>query len=251
MGRATCLRPLLVFALLAPVAALSQSSEQLPSLLGVAFWSRPAYDGSSSQVKEAVPIISYEGHPWFARTLQGILEGGLRKEIAPKLNLAAQLAYESGRKQSESGFLRSQDAGDIRPGASIGGHVEWNPTLGPAPVYLVTRVRQALDTDNGVQADLRLTVGVFEKLGFAAAAYGQATWADAKSVRTFYGAPGFDPGGGLLYTSLGLYFFYDLSRDWVVMASAEEHRLHGDATNSPLTERHSNFYLFAGPAYKF
>jgi outer membrane scaffolding protein for murein synthesis (MipA/OmpV family) len=57
--------------------------------------------------------------------------------------------------------------------------------------------------------------------------------------------------GGLLSVGLGVFVLYDLSRDWVVMASIEAHRLYGDAASSPLTERRSNFYAFAGPAYKF
>jgi outer membrane scaffolding protein for murein synthesis (MipA/OmpV family) len=235
--------------MLLPLLAHGQSPD--PSLLGAALWRRPAYDGSASMVTQPVPIISYEGYPWFARTMQGVLEGGLRKEVAPKLNLGVQLAYESGRKTSESNLLRSRNAPSIEPGASIGAHVEWNPQLGPMPLSLIARLRQAVDVDHGAQADLRLTVGILEKYGFDAALFGQVTWADARSVRKFYGAPGFDPGGGLLSGGLGVFVLYDLSRDWVVMASIEGHRLYGDAASSPLTERRSNFYAFAGPAYKF
>jgi len=247
--RGTC-RSVLLLCVFLPRLAFAQSPEE-PSLLGAALWSRPAYDGSASQVEQPVPIISYEGYPWFARTLQGILEGGIRKQLAPKLNLGAQLAYESGRKTSESELLKSRNVLGIAPGASLGAHVEWSPSVGPVPLSFIARVRHTVADDHGLQADLRLTVGVFEKSRLACAVYGQATWADAKSVRTFYGAPGFDPAGGLLSGSFGVFALYDLSRRWVVMGSVETHRLHGDAASSPLTEQRSNFYAFVGPAYKF
>ena len=244
------MRLALLLAGLVPLLAHGQSPED-SSLLGAALWRRPAYDGSRSMATQLVPIISYEGYPLFARTMQGVLEGGIRKELASKLNLGLQLAYESGRKTGESQFLRSRNEPSIRPGASIGPHVEWNPQLGPVPLSLVARLRQALDVDHGVQADLRLSVGVLEKGPLQVAVFGQATWADARSVRTFYGTPGFDPGGGLLSGGLGLFLLYDISRRWVVMGSVEGHRLYGDAASSPLTERLSSFYAFAGPAYKF
>ena len=232
-------------------ALVRAQGEEEPSLLGAAAWRRPAYDGSTSMVSQLVPIISYEGYPFFARTMQGVLEAGVRKQIAAGLNAGLQLAYESGRRTSESNFLRRENAPTIEATASIGPHLEWNGQLGPVPLSVVARLRQAVDPDHGGQADLRLTVGVLDKHRFQAALFGQGTWADAKSVRLFYGAPGFDPGGGLLSTGLGVFGLYDLSRRWLLMASVEVHRLHGDAAASPLTEKRSNYYLFAGPAYKF
>ena len=237
--------------LAAVLPLLAQGQESDPSLLGGALWRRPAYDGSASMVTQPVPIISYEGYPWFARTLQGVLEGGLRKQLAHRLSFGVQLAYESGRETSESELLRSINAPNIQPSASVGAHVEWNPRLGPVPLWLLARVRHAVDVDHGLQADLRATVGVLDKARWQAAVYGQATWGDARSVRTFYGAPGFDPGGGLLSGGLGFFLLYDLSSRWVVMGSVERHRLYGDAVTSPFTERRSNTYGFVGPAYKF
>jgi outer membrane scaffolding protein for murein synthesis (MipA/OmpV family) len=221
------------------------------TLIGAGVRTRPAYDGSGSQTTDLIPVLRYYGKPLFARTTQGILEGGARTEIAPGLALGAQLAYEAGRKKSESGFLRERDVPDIDPGASVGAHLEWDTKAGPAPLNILGRVRQNVDRDRGAQADLRLTAGVYGSGSVQAGVFTQATWANRKSNRAYYGRPGFDPDGGLLFVSLGLLGSVDLSRHWVLTGSIEGRRLQGDAARSPLAERKSNHYANAGVAYKF
>src|SRR6266446_10376042 len=147
--------PALVFGLVVPLAAFGQSPAEDYVLIGAGLRARPAYDGSDSQRGELVPVLRYYGRPWFARTTQGVLEGGARIELAPGLNLGAQLAYEGGRAASESGFLRSHDVPDIDPGISLGLHAEWDRKLGPVPITLLARVRRHAHADLGAQADLR------------------------------------------------------------------------------------------------
>src|SRR2546427_248013 len=134
--------PALVFALVVPLAASGQSPAEDHVLIGAGLRARPAYDGSDSQRGELIPVLRYYGRPWFARTTQGLLEGGARVELAPGLNFGAQLAYEGGRAASESSFLRSHDVPDIDPGISFGLHAEWDRKLGPVPVTLLARVRR-------------------------------------------------------------------------------------------------------------
>jgi hypothetical protein len=45
-------------------------------------------------------------------------------------------------------------------------------------------VPPAGDSAQGLQADLRLTAGVFQAWGIEAGVVGEATWADARSNRT-------------------------------------------------------------------
>lgn len=78
-------------------------------------------------------------------------------------------------------------------------------------------------------------------------AYGQATWASDAWVASYYGSGS----GGLLDTAVGVEGAYDLSRQWVLLASAHGRRLHGDAAASPITERRTNTYASAGLAYRF
>jgi MipA family protein len=243
---------LLRFPLLLPLPAFSQAPPaDDTTLIGAGVRSRPAYDGSKSQRGDLVPLIDYDGKLLFARTTQGILEAGARYKVAEGFKLGAQLAYEEGRKTRESPLLQRLGAADIDVGASLGVHAEWETKIGPAPVLALGRVRQQVETNRGAQADLRATVGVYQSGPALAGIYAQATWANQKSLRTYYGRPGFDPDGGLLFASLGALGSYDLGRKWALLASVEARRLQGDAARSPLVERRSNYYAVAGLAYKF
>lgn len=232
----------LAFVLMLPFTALANDT-----LLGAALRTRPAYDGSDSQRVDIVPVVRYYGRPWFARTTQGILEGGVRSELAPDFYAGAQLAYEAGRKQSESALLASRGIADLDAGVSAGLHLEWDRKLGPMPVTFLARARQHLGRDRGGQADLRVTAGIFSRGGFLAGVFGQATWGSENAVRSFYGPPN----SGLLFTSFGLLASYDLSRHWLLVGGAELRQLRDEAASSALTERKSNFYATAGFAYRF
>ena len=150
---------------------------------------------------------------------------------------------------------------DIDPGASLGLHIEWDRKFGPVPVTLLARGRQHADSDRGAQADLRLSAGVYGSGGVLAGVFAQATWANAKSARSFYGItpqqsaatglPAFDATSGPLFISLGFLGSVDLSRQWVAVWNLERRGLRGDAARSPLAERSWNTYAGAGLAYRF
>ncbi len=242
-----------------PQPAFAELSEE--PMLGPGLRWRPAYDGSDSRRPELVPVVRYYGRHWFARSTQGMLEGGARMELAPGLHAGAQLAYESGRKASESDLLESRGMPDVKVGASLGAHLEWDHTIGPVPIALLVRARRHTDADRGAQADLRLSVGVLRSGSFAAGVFTQATWASAKSADSFYGItlaqsastglPAFSAGSGWLYSSFGLLWSLDLSRNWIAVGNLEGRHLRGDAARSPLAERASNYYVSAGIAYRF
>lgn len=248
----------LACAALAPVLASAEMNTF--TLLGPGVRSRPAYDGSNERQTEFIPAIRYFGRTWFVRSTEGVLEGGARMELTPGLVAGAQLAYEPGRQSSESDFLQAHDIADIKRGASIGLHMEWDHAFGPVPVTLLGRVRRNIDSDLGTQADLRLTVGVYESGRVRAGVYGQAIWADAKATSAYYGItpqqapatglPAFQPGGGLLSSSLGALWAVDLSDKWIALGTMERRRLGGDAANSPLTQQRSSNYVSVGLAYR-
>ncbi len=251
----------LALLLIVPLAALAQTALPEYAWIGAGVRMRPAYDGSAAQRTDLIPTVRYYGGPWFARTTQGILEGGARMELARGLNVGAQLAYEGGRLASESDFLRSNNVPDINPGASVGLHVEWDQKLGPMPVTLLARGRHFVDSDRGAQADLRFTAGVYGSGAITAGVFVQGTWADSKSNQSFYGVTpaqsaatglsAYSAGSGPLYTTGGLLWGVDLSREWIVVGNLEARRLHGDAARSPLAERASNHYASASVAYRF
>ena len=222
--------------LLALVFSLPACAQENPILVGAALRTRPAYDGSASQRTDVVPVLRYYGQRWFARTTQGLLEGGLRAELDRNFFAGVQLAYEAGR-----------DEPHISTGASAGLHLEWDRMLGPVPLTFLLRARQHLDRDLGGQADLRFTAGVFSRGGFLAAVFGQATWGTENAVRSRYGPPD----SGLLFTSVGLITSYDLTRHWLLVAGVESRQLRDEAAKSPLAERTTNYYATAGAAYRF
>ncbi len=249
----------LALLLIAPLAALAQSTLPEYAWIGAGVRTRPAYDGSAAQRTDLIPTVRYYGKPWFARTTQGILEGGARIELTRGLNVGAQLAYEGGRLASESDFLRDHTVPDINPSASVGLHVEWDQKLGPVPVTLLARGRHFVDSERGAQADLRFTAVVFGGGAVTAAVFVQGTWANSKSNQSFYGItpaqstslPAYTAGSGPLFATGGLLWGVDLSRKWIVVGNLEARRLRGDAARSPLAERTSNHYASASLAYRF
>ncbi|HUL91255.1 MAG TPA: MipA/OmpV family protein [Burkholderiales bacterium] len=245
----------------APLAVAAQMQVPDYNWLGAGARTRPAYDGSAAHETELIPSVRYFGRPWFARTTQGVLEGGARVEVTPDLHFGAQLAYEVGRKSSEAVFLASRNVPDIKAGASAGVHAEWDYRLGPAPTTLLARARQFVDSDRGAQADLRYTVGVFGMGGVSAALFFQGTWANARSNQSYYGVtsdvaagtglPAYAPGSGLLFTTGGLLYAIDLGKTWMIIGNLEARRLQGAAARSPLVEQPTSRYASASLAYRF
>jgi MipA family protein len=259
VAKATSRHIAMAFLLAVPAMAFAELSND--SMIGPGLRSRPAYDGSGSQHVEFVPVIRHFGEYWFVRSTQGVLEGGPRLELAPGLHAGAQLAYEPGRRASESPFLGAHGMPDIKRGASVGLQVEWDHTFGPMPVTLLGRVRKNTQSDLGTQADLRLSAGVLKSGPFGAGVFTQATWADSKAANALYGVTpaqsaagglaAFHAGAGMVFASVGVLGSMDLGPRWLLVGSLEARRLRGDAASSPLAERRSNHYVSVGAAYRF
>jgi len=224
------MRGALSFLLLLAAAAVQADD----TLLGAGARSRPVYDGSGEQTADLIPVVRYYGKPWFARTTQGILEGGARFVDRGELTGGVQLAYEQGPRDGD-------------PGASLGVHLEFDTKMGPAPLNLLARTRTHSSSARGSQADIRLTLGFHEGGGARAGLFGQATWANEKHMREYYGAGD----AGLLFASLGLLGSYDFSRHWVAVASAELRRLASEPARGALVQERTSHYLSAGLAYRF
>ncbi len=259
LGRLTGWLQVATLACVAGVPMLASAELSNETLLGIGLRSRPAYDGSASQHAELVPVLRYFGKTWFARSTQGLLEGGLRVQLLPGLYAGTQVAYESGRQRSESDFLERYNIASTERGASVGVHMEWDHQIGPMPISLLARVRK--QPGPGVQADLRLSAGLFQSGRLSLGAYAQTSWADSKAANALYGIapqqsasmglPAFEPGSGLTYAGLGLLGSFELSPKWVVVGSLEARRTTGSVSNSPLVERDANHYLSLGLAYRY
>ncbi|MFN2646112.1 MAG: MipA/OmpV family protein [Burkholderiales bacterium] len=222
-------RFLLLVAMVLPSLAAAEDT-----LLGAAVRTRPRYDGSADRTVDVVPLLRYYGAPWFARTTQGILEGGARSSVRRGLDVGAQVAYEQGPR-------------DHDPGASIGVHMEGDRTIGRVPLNGLVRLRQHVDADRGLELDARATVGVYGSRGIAAGLFAQATWASEKHFESYYGVRE----SGLLFTSIGALASYELTARWQLVGSLEHRHVSDEAARSPLVERRSAVYANAGLAYRF
>ena len=225
------MRLVLLVAAALPVLAAAQDDY---TLFGAGVRTRPKFDGSAERTVDPIPVVRYYGQPWFARTTQGILEGGARWNMRPDLATGVQLAYEEGPL-------------DHDPDASIGVHLEGDRMIGPAPVNGLLRVRQHLNTNRGTELDARATVGVYGGGGVAAGLFAQATWASGKKFEAYYGVHE----SGLLFVAVGALASYDLTHRWTLVGSIESRRLSDDAARSPIVERRSGIYASAGLAYRF
>jgi outer membrane scaffolding protein for murein synthesis (MipA/OmpV family) len=141
--------------------------------------------------------------------------------------------------------------------------LQYETDLGPVPIDLLARYRKDVDNDRGSQFDLSATVGVYggDNKPLNIEVYAQTTWADAKSLQSFYGQTAaqsavtglatYRPGSGFLNNQIGIYVAYNLTPKWLLIGNAEEHQLLGDAKNSPLTEVHYNNTVSVGIGYLF
>jgi outer membrane scaffolding protein for murein synthesis (MipA/OmpV family) len=213
---------------------LAAAAEDDYTLLGAGVWARPKFDGSSERTVDLVPVVRYYGRPWFARTTQGVLEGGARVNVGRDFDVGAQLTYEQGPRDED-------------PGASVGVHAEWEPSVGKMPLNLLARARRYLDSDRGWQLDARATAGVYEGHGFLIGVFAQATWASSKNFEAYYGLRD----SGLLFTELGALGSYSLTHRWELVGSVHQGRLSDAAVRSPIVSRRSGTYASAGVAYRF
>lgn len=244
----------------AVLPGLAQAELDDSDFFGALVRTRPAYDGSASQVGEALPVLRYFGHPAFVRTSQGMLEGGGRWEMQTHLHAGLQLAYEAGREASESHFLAAHHVPDVSHGASAGAFVEWDPSLGPVPLSVLVRGRQQTRLDRGAQADIRLNAGVYGGRRIDAEVFAQASWATARSNASLYGVtPGestitglapFAPGSAWSSLSGGLNAIANLTKHWFLVGTVERHWLPHGIGASPLAERGSNTLASLGLAYR-
>lgn len=241
--------------------AAAQSAVPDYSYVGLGLRVRPAYEGADSHRGQAIPYVRYYGEHLFARTTQGMLEGGVRTNPIGRIVFGAQLAYEDGRVSDESAFLKARNFEDIDPGASAGVHAEIDWNFGPMPLNALVRYRRNLDSDLGAQADVRLTAGVYLGGRVRAGVYGQLTWSDDKAAQSYFGLspqqssmtglPAYNADAGLRFVQIGLLGETDISGRWTALWGINAHWLEGDARNSPIVQDEINWYANAGVAYRF
>jgi outer membrane scaffolding protein for murein synthesis (MipA/OmpV family) len=222
---------------------------------------RPAYEGADSRRVEAIPYLRLYREHWFARTTQGMLEGGMRSNPVGGVVFGAQIAYEEGRVTDESAFLKAHNFEEIDASASVGVHAEADWKIGAMPLNALARYRLNTDSDLGSQVDLRLTAGIFSRWGVNAGVFGQLTWSDATATQNYFGLtvqqsartglPAYSAGAGLRNVAFGILGSVDLSRSWLILWGLNAQRIEGDARNSPIVQEGTNWSANGGLAYRF
>jgi len=254
------LLPVSASALIAALA-LPCVGQDAENFLGIGVRDRPAYDGAASHRVDAIPYVRLYGAHWFARTTQGILEGGWRTQPFGGWVFGAQLAYEEGRIADESAFLKDHRLADVDPSVSAGLHAEGDWQIGPMPINALLRLRHDLNADNGTQADVRATAGILQWGRLRAGVYGQLTWGDATSTQRYFGLtpqqsaasglPAYNAGPGLRSAQAGLLGDVDVCPRLAGLWSIDLQRMLGDARDSPLVQARTTWSANAGLAYRF
>ena len=241
--------------------AMAQDEAPGETYFGLGAWVRPAYEGAATARAHAIPYVRWYGDKLFARTTQGIIEGGLQLKPANGVEIGAQLAYEGGRVTDDSAFLKAHHFEDIAPGASLGVHAEADWTVGAAPFNALVRLRQNIKSGLGAQADFLLTAGVFSHGRVNAGVFGQLTWPDAKASQSYFGLtpqqaavtglPVYSAGSGLRFAEIGILGSVDVASHWLVLWGGSLRQLAGAARNSPIVQNRTNWYAHAGLAFRF
>jgi outer membrane scaffolding protein for murein synthesis (MipA/OmpV family) len=224
----------ILLALLLALPALALAKDDDFTLVGAAVRTRPEFDGSSDRTLDVHPVLRYYGDRWFARTTQGLLEGGARWNVRRLFDVGAQVNYEQGPR-------------DGSPDASLGLHAEIDRMMGRVPLNGLVRVRQHLDSDRGAALDLRGNVGVFGRYGILAAVFAQATFANEKNFQSYYGVNE----SGYLMRIVGIQGAYDLTPRWSLTSNLEHHHLSDAAAKSPFITQRGGVYFSAGLSYRF
>src|SRR6266481_53630 len=240
---------------------LAQSADTNERYIGLGVRVRPAYQGADSDRGDVIPYLRLYGDHLFARTTQGILEGGWRSRPFGGAILGAQFAYEEGRVTDESAFLKAHNFEDIDATASVGVHAEADWKIGPMPLNVLARYRRNFDSDLGAEVDLRLTAGIFSRWRVNAGVFGQLTWSDEKATQNYFGLtpqqssrtglPAYSAGAGLRSVAFGFLGSVDLSKYWLVLWGLNASRLEGDARNSPIVQEGTSWFVNGGLAYRF
>ena len=229
--------------------------------IGIGGRVRPAYEGADSSSGDVIPYLRFYGDHFFARTTQGILEGGWRTQPFSGIVFGAQLAYDEGRVTDDSAFLQEHNFEDLDPSGSLGLHAEGDWMIGPMPLNALLRYRHDVDSDNGAQTDLRVTAGILNWHGIRAGLFGQLTWSDDRSTQRYFGItpeqsvttglPAYSAGSGMRMVEVGLVGDIDISEHWIGLWGINARQLQGDAKDSPVTLDKTNWYANAGVAYRF
>lgn len=241
--------------------ALPLAAEEQHHLFGLALQSDAAYLGATKREAFLIPLVNWQTGKLFARSTRGIGEAGVRWQLDSGFSFGSQVALELGRDSHDSALLQQLNMPDIAHGASLGVHVEYATTIGPAPLSTLIRLRQRSGAERGALADIRLELGVFGNDRLGLQTYLQGTWANQRAFMSDFGIEpanaangniaAYSPDAGFRDLVVGLAGKIDLNRKWMVVSAIERRQLRGDAASSPIAEQDTGNILTLGTLYRF
>ena len=228
----------------------------------------PSYEGS--RATRVQPVLGVE-MTYRSLTLGSVVMGsrGIAWTVVqnPDLSAGVSLGTDPGRLDNDKkgatqmGYRPGSDAlrgmGSISSAPVISAFGSYS--LGS--VALTSTVRHATSSYNGTGVDFGLLVpwkiGAHAKLSLAPA----ISWADRRTMQAFFGVTPvqsassgyavFDAGAGVKSSQLTLKFEMAFSRAWHINASLQSKWLHGDAANSPITQKATQTGAMLGVLYQF
>lgn len=219
--------------------------------LGVGAAVEPRYVGSDEYHVQPAPILDYRYGRFYAKSGKGV---GFSIIDTPSLTVGAGVSWMSGYRSEDvpDGIGKLSDA--------LGGRLSVSTHL--ADVELALSVTQAITkSERGLLANVRLSYpyAITDSLKLIPSV--AVNWANAKYMDSYYGISAdqsarsglaqYSPSAGIRDVSVRLAVSYDINKRWSVVGAVGASRLLGDAADSPLVKRESQFQGVVGIAYTF
>ncbi|MDH4450108.1 MAG: MipA/OmpV family protein [Rhodoferax sp.] len=234
----------------------SQDAPRAGGFVGLGVATAPAYPGADQIRTIGMPIGEYH---W----ANGVYIGGgdslvgVKRSVAPQLQVGVGLGAESGRKESDSSYLAGM--GNVDDQATLHLHANW-----AASAQWALRSGLQLGAGHGGKgALLKLEVGYTFPLGAATQLRLStgASLANADYMQTYFGVTAlqartsaytaYTPSAGLRDVNVGIGLRHQLNQRWSLMGGLSSTSLAGSAKDSPLVRKASNQSAFAAVVYSF
>jgi outer membrane protein len=244
--------------------------------VGLGVIAAPDYLGASEKRTGALPLIQAQ---WSNGMFIAGLSAGMHLSRRDDLEFGPLLAIDGGRDQDgtqhvggvnpvmgfQTGRIASSGEGlvgmpDVKArlqgGAFLNYYLTPSLRLGSSVLYGAGNARDGTLLHIGVQ-QMAAEIAPHHRLSLSAGLnlvsrnYNAGFFGVTPEEALASGHPVYSPGGGLRDVYVGAGWNWALSPAWMVASAARLSRLRGDARNSPLVERPTNFTVSTGLAYRF
>ena len=251
--------------------------------VGLGAVSENAYQGGAERRVRALPLLQLE---WSNGVFVSGMSAGMHLSQQPALEFGPLLSVQSKRssdgtagaiggvgQQSIPGILRPTGGRGPAPGGNGLAGMDDVPARLQAGVFANYYVTPTLRLTNsflygagkerdGLAWNLALQhtaadITAHHRITYSAGVtmvnqhYNASYFGVSASESLTSGHPAYAPGSGVQDVYLGARWNWALSPNWMLASGARVTRLQGDARNSPLVQRSTNFSISSGLAYRF